>query len=98
MGYLSDILKDEYSGLKVREVYSSKMGDADVEIVEVSSGDEKFIAMFQSAPVRDGLYRWSLIITSAYNSRTMKGMDRLDAIRLALRSSVDAMVKGMRGE
>ena len=98
MGYLSDILKDEYNNLKVREVYSSKLGNTDVEIVEVSSGDEKFIAMFQSIPVRDGLYKWSLIITSAHNTRTIKGMDRIDAIKLALRSSVDAMVKGIRGE
>jgi len=98
MGYLSDVLRDEYSGLDVREVYSSKLGNTDVEIVEVSSGGEKFIAMFQSTPVKDGIYRWSLIITSAHNTRTIKGMDRLDAINLALRSSVDAMIKGIKGE
>jgi hypothetical protein len=98
MGYLSDILKDEYNNLEVREVYSSKLGNTDVEIVEVSSGGEKFIAMFQSIPVRDGLHKWSLIITSAHNTRTIKGMDRIDAIKLALRSSIDAMVKGISGE
>jgi len=36
MGYLSDILKDEYNNLKVREVYSSKLGNTDVEIVRLA--------------------------------------------------------------
>ncbi|WP_099209440.1 hypothetical protein [Thermococcus henrietii] len=98
MGYLSDVLRNEYGNLEVREVYTSKLGETDVEIVEVSSGGEKFIAMFQSVPVKDGLYKWSLIITSAHNTRTIKGMDRLDAINLALRSSIDAMIKGIEGE
>ena len=98
MGYLSDVLKSEYSNLEVREVYSSKLGDTDVEIVEVSSGGEKFIAMFQSSPVRDGIYKWSLIVTSAHNTRTMKGMDRLEDINLALRSSIEAMIRGIKGE
>ncbi|NJE54412.1 hypothetical protein [Thermococcus sp. 21S9] len=98
MGYLSDILKDEYGNLEVREVYSSRLGDTEVEIVEVSSGAEKFIAMFQSIPMKEGIYKWSLIITSAHNTRTIKGMDDLDGIKLALRSSVDAMIKGIKGE
>jgi len=98
MGYLSDVLRDEYGNLEVREVYSSKLGDTDVEIVEVSSGGEKFIAMFQSIPVKDEIYKWSLIITSPHNTRTIKGMERLDAINLALRSSIDAMIKGIKGE
>jgi len=98
MGYLSDILRNEYGNLEVREIYASKLGETDVEIVEVDSDGEKFVAMFQSIPVKDGLYRWSLIITSAHNTRTIKGMDRLDAINLALKSSIDAMIKGIRGE
>ncbi|WP_297500889.1 hypothetical protein [Thermococcus sp.] len=98
MGYLSDVLRNEYSNLEVREVYSSKLGDTDVEIVEVSSGGEKFIAMFQSNPVKNGIYKWSLIITSSHNTRTIKGMDRINSINLALRSSIEAMLKGIKGE
>ncbi|ASJ08205.1 hypothetical protein A3L11_02765 [Thermococcus siculi] len=98
MGYLFDMLRGEYENLDVKEVYSAKLGDTDVEILEVSSGDEKFVAMFQSVPVKEDLYKWSIIITSAHNTRTIKGMDSLDGIKLALKSSIDAMVAGMRGE
>ena len=98
MGYLSDILKNEYSNLEVRDIYSSRLGDTEVEILEVESGDEKFIAMFQSIPVKEGIHRWSLIVTSAHNTRTIKGMDSLEGIKLALRSSVDAMIAGIKGK
>ena len=98
MGYLSDILRDEYGNLEVREVYSSMLGSTEVEIVEVNSGGEKFIAMFQSIPVKEDLYKWSLIITSPHNTRTLKGMDGLKGIKLALKSSIDAMVRGIKGE
>lgn len=96
MGFLSETLREGYKDLAVREVYSAKLGDMDVEILEVSAGDEKFITMFQSVPVRENLYRWSLIMTSAYNTRTLKGMDTLDGIKLALKSSVDAMLSGIK--
>ena len=98
MGYLFNMLESEYGSLAVREVYSSKIGNTDVEILEVSVGDEKFIAMFQSVPVKENLYKWSIIITSAHNTRTLKGMDSPDGIKLALKSSIDAMVKGISGE
>jgi len=95
MGYLSDVLRSDYENLVVREVYASKLGDTDVEIVEVSAGEKKFIAMFQSRPLKGGIYKWSLIITSPNNTRTLRGMDPLEGIKLALKSSVDAMMKGM---
>ena len=98
MGYLSEILQREYCDLTVREVYSSKLGETDVEILEVSTGDETFVAMFQSIPVKDNLYKWSIIITSAHNTRTLKGMDDLKGIELALKSSIDAMVRGIKGK
>ncbi len=95
MGYLADMLRAEYENLLVKDVYTSKLGDTDVEILEVSSGEQKFIAMFQSRPLKEGIFRWSLIITSPNNTRTLKGMDPLDGIKLALKSSIDAMMKGM---
>ncbi|NJE30153.1 hypothetical protein E3E38_03690 [Thermococcus sp. 18S1] len=95
MGYLSDMLSKEYGNLDVREVYSTKLGETDVEILEASVGGEKFIAMFQSVPVKENLYKWSIIITSAHNTRTLKGMDTLDGIKLALKSSIEAMMAGM---
>ncbi|WP_148883804.1 hypothetical protein [Thermococcus aciditolerans] len=95
MGYLSDMLSKEYGNLEVREVYSTKLGETDVEILEASVEGEKFIAMFQSVPVKENLYKWSIIITSAHNTRTLKGMDTLDGIKLALKSSIDAMMAGM---
>jgi hypothetical protein len=95
MGYLADMLRAEYEDLVVKDVYTSKLGDTDVEILEVSSGEQKFIAMFQSRPLKEGIFRWSLIITSPNNTRTLKGMDPLDGIKLALKSSIDAMMKGM---
>ncbi|CAD5245346.1 hypothetical protein [Thermococcus camini] len=95
MGYLSDMLSKEYGNLEVREVYSTKLGETDVEILEVSVGGEKFIAMFQSVPVKENLYKWSIIITSAHNTRTLKGMDTLEGIKLALKSSIEAMMAGM---
>jgi len=95
MGFLADTLRKEYQDLVVRDVYTSKLGDTDVEILEVSSGDKKFIAMFQSRPLKEGIYRWSLIITSPNNTRTLRGMDPLNGIKLALKSSIDAMMKGM---
>ncbi len=45
--------------------------------------------MFQSSLVKDDIY-WSLIITSPNNTRTLKGMDKEDGIKLAIRSSIDA--------
>ncbi|WP_297437306.1 hypothetical protein [Thermococcus sp.] len=95
MGYLADMLRAEYENLLVKDVYTSKLGDTDVEILEVSLGEQKFIAMFQSRPLKEGIFRWSLIITSPNNTRTLKGMDPLDGIKLALKSSIDAMMKGM---
>jgi len=95
MGYLSDILRSEYENLVVKDVYTSKLGDTDVEILEVSAGDRKFIAMFQSRLLKEGIYKWSLIITSPNNTRTLRGMDPVEGIRLALKSSIDAMMKGM---
>jgi len=95
MGYLADTLRSEYENLVVRDVYTSKLGDTDVEILEVSSGDRKFIAMFQSRPLKKGVFKWSLIITSPNNTRTLRGMDPIDGIKLALKSSIDAMMKGM---
>ena len=97
MGHLSEILRKEYGDLTVRDVYSTKLGDTDVEIVEVSKDGERFIAMFQSREVKENLFRWSLIITSAKHTRTLKGMDSLDGIILVLKSSIDAMVVGMEG-
>ncbi|ASJ11421.1 hypothetical protein [Thermococcus thioreducens] len=95
MGYLSETLMKEYGDLTVRDVYSTKLGDTDVEIIEVSKDGKKFIAMFQSRKVKENLFRWSLIITSARHTRTLKGMDPLDGITLALKSSIDAMIAGM---
>ncbi|WP_168188347.1 hypothetical protein [Thermococcus indicus] len=47
---------------------------------------------------RGGGQKWSIIITSAHNTRTLKGMDTLDGIKLALKSSIEAMMAGMRWE
>ncbi|NJE05532.1 hypothetical protein E3E36_05120 [Thermococcus sp. M36] len=96
MGYLSETLRREYSDLAVRDVYSTKLGDTDIEIIEVSKDDKKFIAMFQSHHVKENLFRWSLIITSAKHTRTLKGMDTVEGIELALKSSVEAMIAGMK--
>ncbi|WP_297417746.1 hypothetical protein [Thermococcus sp.] len=95
MGYFSEMLQGEYGNLDVKEVYRSKLGETDVEIVEVSAGKKRFIAMFQSSPLKDDVYRWSLIITSPNNTRTLKGMDKEKGIKLAIRSSIDAMMEGM---
>jgi len=95
MGYFSEMLQGGYGNLDVKEVYRSKLGETDVEIVEVSAGEKKFIAMFQSSPLKDDVYQWSLIITSPNNTRTLKGMDKEKGIKLAIRSSIDAMLKGM---
>ena len=51
--------------------------------------------MFQSRLLKEGIFKWSLIITSPNNTRTLTGMDSLDGIRLALKSSIDAMMSGM---
>ncbi|ASJ01554.1 hypothetical protein [Thermococcus gorgonarius] len=74
-----------------------KLGNTDVEIVEVSIENEKFIAMFQSSPLKNNLYKWSLIITSPNNTRTLKGMDDEKGINLAIKSSIEAMIKGIKG-
>ncbi len=95
MGYFSEMLQEEYGNLNVKEVYRSKLGETDVEIVEVSAGEKKFIAMFQSSPLKGDVYQWSLIITSPNNTRTLKGMDNEKGIKLAIRSSIDAMMEGM---
>ncbi len=95
MGYLLDILRSEYESLVVKDIYTSKLGDTDVEILEVSAGERKFIAMFQSRPLKEDIYKWSLIITSPNNTRTLRGMDPVAGIKLALKSSIDAMMKGM---
>jgi hypothetical protein len=95
MGYFSEMLQKEYGNLDVKEIYRAKLGETDVEIVEVSAEGNKFIATFQSSPLKDGVYRWSLIITSPNNTRTLKGMDKEEGIKLAIRSSIDAMLKRM---
>lgn len=96
MGHLSDRLQEEYRDLQIKEVYATKLGDTDIEILEVSKDEQKFIAMFQSRLLKDGIFQWSLIITSANNTRTIKGLDPTDGIKLALKSSIDAMIAGMK--
>ncbi|ACJ17169.1 hypothetical protein TON_1679 [Thermococcus onnurineus NA1] len=96
MGCLSDRLREEYKDLQIKEVYATKLGDTDIEILEVSKDGQKFIAMFQSRLLKDGIFQWSLIITSANNTRTIKGLDPMDGIKLALKSSIDAMIAGMK--
>ncbi|NJE85475.1 hypothetical protein E3E23_06510 [Thermococcus sp. CX2] len=96
MGHLSDRLREEYKDLQIKEVYATKLGDTDIEILEVSKDEQKFIAMFQSRLLKDGIFQWSLIITSANNTRTIKGLDPMDGIKLALKSSIDAMIAGMK--
>ncbi len=95
MGYLGEMLREGYENLVVRDVYTTKLGDTDVEIVEVSTNDRRFIAMFQSRPLKEGIFKWSLIITSPNNTRTLKGMDPVSGIKLALKSSIEAMMRGM---
>jgi hypothetical protein len=66
MGYFSKMLQEEYGGLDVREIYKTKLGSTEVEIVEVSKGENKFIAMFQSSLVKDGIF--SLKQTSSFRA------------------------------
>ncbi|WP_237702809.1 hypothetical protein [Thermococcus barophilus] len=95
MGYFAEMLKREFEELNVEEVYTTKLGNRDIEILEVSVYGTKFLAMFQSEEKKHGLYLWSLIITSANNTRTIQGMDKLDTLKMRIKENVRAIMEGM---
>ncbi len=95
MGYFAEMLKREFERLDVKDIYTTKLGNRNIEILEVSVYDTKFLAMFQSEERKHGLYLWSLIITSANNTRTIQGMDRLDTLKMRIKENVRAIMEGM---
>ncbi|NJE08421.1 hypothetical protein E3E31_07775 [Thermococcus sp. M39] len=96
MGYFAEMLKREFEELDVKDIYTTKLGSRDIEILEVSACDTKFLAMFQSEEKKHGLYLWSLIITSANNTRTIRGIDRLETLKMRIKENVRAIVEGMK--
>jgi len=95
MGYFAEMLKREFERLDVKDIYTTKLGNRNIEILEVSVYDTKFLAMFQSEERKHGLYLWSLIITSANNTRTIQGMDKLDTLKMRIKENVRAIMEGM---
>lgn len=95
MGYFAEMLKREFERLDVKDIYTTKLGSRNIEILEVSVYDTKFLAMFQSEERKHGLYLWSLIITSANNTRTIQGMDKLDTLKMRIKENVRAIMEGM---
>lgn len=97
MGYFKDILRESFGNLKVKEVYSTALGNRNVEILEVEVDNGRFLAMFQSEEKKHDLYLWSLIITSAKNTRTIQGMDRMDTLKLRIRDNIKSIMEGIEG-
>ncbi|MBO8175283.1 MAG: hypothetical protein H0Z18_08495 [Thermococcus sp.] len=95
MGYFAEMLKGEFEELDVKDIYTTKLGNRNIEILEVSVYDTKFLAMFQSEEKKHGLYLWSLIITSANNTRTIRGIDLLDTLKMRIKENVRAIMEGM---
>jgi|Deesub1362B_J571_1020462.scaffolds.fasta_scaffold00012_7 DUF971 family protein len=98
MGYFADILKEEFKEMNVREIYSTRLGKRDIEILEVDVDGEKFLAMFQSEEKKHGLYLWSVILTSANNTRTIQGRDNMNTLKLRIRENIKAIVQGIKKE
>ncbi|WP_245612492.1 hypothetical protein [Palaeococcus ferrophilus] len=97
VGYFRDILEESFGNLRVKEVYSTTLGNRNVEILEVEVDKGRFLAMFQSEEKKHGLYLWSLIITSANNTRTIQGMDRMDTLELRIRDNIKSIIEGIEG-
>lgn len=95
MGYFAEMLKREFEELDVKDIYTTKLGSRDIEILEVSGYDTKFLAMFQSEEKKHGIYLWSLIITSANNTRTIRGLDKLNTLKMRIKENVRAILEGM---
>jgi len=95
MGYFLDMLKEEFGNLKVNEVYSTELGERSVEILEVLVGKERFLAMFQSEEKKGGIYLWSLIITSARNTRTIRGMDDMKGMKMRIKANIKSIIEGI---
>ncbi|MBC7108959.1 MAG: hypothetical protein H5T41_09305 [Methanomassiliicoccales archaeon] len=95
MGEFAEMLKREFGGLEVKEIYSTKLGERNIEILEVEAGGSKFLVMFQAEPKKHDLHRWSLIITSANNTRTIQGMDTLDTLKMRIKENVRAIIEGL---
>jgi len=95
MGEFAEMLEREFSGLNTKEIYSTKLGDRSIEIIEVENKGSKFLVMFQDEPKKHELHRWSLIITSANNTRTIQGMDKLDTLKMRIKENVRAIMEGL---
>ncbi|WP_456326751.1 hypothetical protein [Palaeococcus sp. (in: euryarchaeotes)] len=95
MGYFLNMLKEEFGNLKVNEIYSTKLGGRSVEILEVLMDKGRFLAMFQSEEKKGGVYLWSLIITSAKNTRTIRGMDRMDSMKMRIKDNIKSIIEGI---
>jgi len=95
MGEFTEMLKREFGGLEAREIYSTKLGNRSVEILEVEAKGSRFLVMFQDEPKKHDIHRWSLIITSANNSRTIQGMDKLDTLKMRIKENVRAIIEGL---
>ncbi|AHF81235.1 hypothetical protein [Thermococcus paralvinellae] len=95
MGYFAEMLKREFKELDVKDIYTTKLGSRDIEILEATAHDTKFPAMFQSEEKKYGIYLWSLIITSTNNTRTIRGLDKLDTLKMRIKENVRAIVEGM---
>ena len=95
MGKFAEMLEREFSGLKTKEIYSTKLGGRSIEIIEVEAKGSKFLVMFQDEPRKHELHRWSLIITSANNTRTIQGMDKLDTLKMRIKENVRSIIEGM---
>ena len=96
MGYFADILKEEFKEMNVREIYSTRLGKRDIEILEVDVDGEKFLAMFQSEEKKHGLYLWTVILTSANNTRTIQRRDNMNTLKLRIRENIKAIVQGIK--
>lgn len=95
MGEFAEMLEREFGGLKTNEIYSTKLGNRSIEILEVEAKGSKMLVMFQDEPMKHDLHRWSLIITSAKNTRTIQGMDKIDTLKMRIKENVRSILEGM---
>ncbi|WP_461865018.1 hypothetical protein [Thermococcus sp.] len=95
VGYFLEMLKEEFGDFEVNEIYSTELGERNVEILEVFVDKERFLAMFQSEKKKGGIYLWSLIITSAKNTRTIRGMDNMEGMKMRIKANIKSIIEGI---
>ncbi|ACS91001.1 hypothetical protein [Thermococcus sibiricus] len=95
MGEFAEMLEREFGGLKTHKIYSTQLGNRSIEILEVEAKGSKLLVMFQDEPMKHDLRKWSLIITSAKNTRTIQGMDKVDTLKMRINENVRSILEGM---